>query len=177
MTSASKDTGTFSPRCLSLDLEVGVQDRRIHAFAALRPDTGGRLVFHGENLAKALAELDALAEGAAFLLGHNLIFFDLSHLAAAKPDLRLLGIPPVDTLWLNPLAFPRNPYHRLVKGSRQNNLFISFSAAECNSTRHESGPVAKKDLRSARPSQGAQSGTRCGPAPNEYSAPCASSCG
>ena len=115
MTSASKDTGTFSPRCLSLDLEVGVQDRRIHAFAALRPDTGGRLVFHGENLAKALAELDALAEGAAFLLGHNLIFFDLSHLAAAKPDLRLLGIPPVDTLWLNPLAFPRNPYHRLVK--------------------------------------------------------------
>ncbi len=115
MTSASNDTGTFSPRCLSLDLEVGVQDRRIHAFAALRPDTGGRLVFHGGNLAKALSELDALAEGAAFLLGHNLIFFDLPHLAAAKPDLRLLRIPPVDTLWLNPLAFPRNPYHRTVK--------------------------------------------------------------
>ena len=115
MTSASKDTGSFSPRCLSLDLEVGVRDRRIRAFAALRPDTGGRLVFRGGNLAKTLAELDALAEGAAFLLGHNLIFFDLPHLAAAKPDLRLLGIPLVDTLWLNPLAFPRNPYHHLVK--------------------------------------------------------------
>ena len=115
MTSAFNDTGTFSPRCLSLDLEVGVQDRRIHAFAALRPDTGGRLVFRVGNLAKALAELDALAEGAAFLLGHNLTFFDLPHLAAAKPDLRLLAVPAVDTLWLNPLAFPRNPYHHLVK--------------------------------------------------------------
>ena len=115
--SASCDTGVerFKPRCLSLDLEVGVRDRRIRAFAALRPDTGERLVFRGGNLEKALAELDALADGAAFLLGHNLILFDLPHLAAVQPDLRLLHRPAVDTLWLNPLAFPRNPYHHLVK--------------------------------------------------------------
>ena len=31
MTSTSSDTGSFSLRCLSLDLEVGVGDRRIHA--------------------------------------------------------------------------------------------------------------------------------------------------
>jgi len=115
MTSGPNDNGSFAPRCLSLDLEVGVRDRRIHAFAALRPDTGGRLVLRGGNLAAALKELDALAEGAAFLLGHNLIAFDLPHLAAAKPDLRLLSVPAVDTLRLNPLAFPRNPYHHLVK--------------------------------------------------------------
>ena len=115
MTSASNDTGSFSPRCLSLDLEVGVQDRRIHAFAALRPDTGGRLVYRSGDVAAALKKLDALAEGAAFLLGHNLIAFDLPHLKAAKPELRLLGLPAVDTLRLNPLAFPRNPYHHLVK--------------------------------------------------------------
>ena len=115
MTSASNDDGSFAPRCLSLDLEVGVRDRRIRAFAALRPDTGGRLVFRGGNLTAALTKLDALAEGAAFLLGHNLIAFDLPHLAAAKPDLRLLRLPAVDTLRLNPLAYPRNPYHRLVK--------------------------------------------------------------
>ena len=50
-----------------------------------------------------------------FLLGHNLIAFDLPHLTAAKSDLRLLRLPAVDTLKLNPLAFPRNPYHHLVK--------------------------------------------------------------
>ena len=115
MTSAPNGTGSFSPRCLSLDLEVGVRDRRIRAFAALRPDTGGCLVFPGGNPTAALAKLDALADGAAFLLGHNLIAFDLPHLKAANPDLRLLRMPAVDTLRLNPLAFPRNPYHHLVK--------------------------------------------------------------
>ena len=104
-----------APRCLSLDLEVGIRDRRIHAFAALRPDTGGRLAFQGGNLTAALAELDSLADGAAFLLGHNLIAFDFPQLEAAKSDLRLLRMPAVDTLRLNPLAFPRNPYHHLVK--------------------------------------------------------------
>ena len=110
----------FSPRCLSLDLEVGKHNRRIHAFAAVRPDSGRTMVFPGEDfprdgLAAALAILDDFAADADFLLGHNLIAFDLPHLTAAKSDLRLLRLPAVDTLQLNPLAFPRNPYHHLVK--------------------------------------------------------------
>ncbi len=107
--------GTVLPRCLSLDLEVGIEDHHIHAFAAIRPDTGENLKHHGRGLTEALTKLDALADGAAFLLGHNLIAFDLPHLTAAKPDLRLLKLPVVDTLRLSPLAFPRNPYHYLVK--------------------------------------------------------------
>lgn len=105
----------FAPRCLSIDLEVGVRDARIHRFAAVRGDTGQSFVFEKGDVAAALIRLDDFAEGAAFLLGHNLIGFDASHLAAAKPDLQLLKLPAVDTLRLNPLAFPRNPYHHLVK--------------------------------------------------------------
>ena len=103
--------------CISLDFEVGVQDRRIHKFAAVRPDTGQSLIFPGagDGLGAALGKLDDLADGADFLLGHNLIEFDLPHLQAANPRLRLLSQPAVDTLRLNPLAFPRNPYHHLVK--------------------------------------------------------------
>ena len=112
----------FSPRCLSLDLEVGVRDRRIHAFAAVRQDTGEHLIFRSGNLAAALAKMDHLADGASFLLGHNLIAFDLPHLTAAKSDLRLLRLPAVDTLHLNPLAFPRNPYHHLVKDYQDGQL-------------------------------------------------------
>ena len=103
-------------RCLSLDLEVGVRDSRIHAFAGVRSDTGQSLT--GPNrtgLARALVQLDRLADGADVILGHNLIAFDLPHLQAANPSLRLLRLPAVDTLRLNPLAFPRNPYHHLVK--------------------------------------------------------------
>ena len=111
------DSELFRPRCLSLDLEIGRQDGRIriHAIGAIRADTGERLVHSGAGLAKALSNLDALADGAAFVLGHNLIDFDLIHLAAAKPDLRLLALPAIDTLRLSPLAFPRHPYHHLVK--------------------------------------------------------------
>ena len=74
------------------------------------------------TLSQALARLDDLADGADFLLGHNLIDFDLPHLRAANPNLRLLQLPAVDTLRLNPLAFPRNPYHYLVKHYQDGSL-------------------------------------------------------
>nr|WP_243645085.1 RecQ family ATP-dependent DNA helicase [Rhodovulum euryhalinum] len=56
-----------------------------------------------------------MAAGHDHLLGHNILRFDLPHLAAARPRLAALGPAAIDTLWLNPLAFPRNPYHHLVK--------------------------------------------------------------
>ena len=43
----------LSSRCLSLDLEVGKQDRRIHAFAAVRPNVDQPLVFQEGDLAGA----------------------------------------------------------------------------------------------------------------------------
>ena len=86
-------TKISSPSCLSLDLEVGKKNNRIHAFAAVRPDTGELPPFRGGNLRAELKKLDDFADGASFLLGHNLINFDLPHLTAAKPDLRLLKLP------------------------------------------------------------------------------------
>ena len=112
---SSHEHGHLSSGCLALDLEVGKNDGIIHAFGAVRADTGRSLVYSGGGLGAALERLDDFADGAAFILGHNLIAFDLPHLRAAKPDLRLLGLPAVDTLRLSPLAFPRNPYHHLVK--------------------------------------------------------------
>ena len=105
---------SFRPRCLSIDLEVS-GNGVIHALGAVRADTGESLTHSGGGLTTALEKLDDLAEGASFILGHNLIAFDLPYLTAAKPGLRLLKLPVVDTLRLSPLAFPRNPYHRLVK--------------------------------------------------------------
>ena len=118
------DTSRVLRRCLSLDLEVGVRDHRIRALAAVRGDTDQSLMFTASrgSLASALARLDGLAEGADFLLGHNLIAFDLPHLQAANPGLKLLRLPVVDTLRLNPLAFPRNPYHHLVKDYQDGQL-------------------------------------------------------
>ena len=102
--------------CVSVDLEVSRDTERIHKFAGQRRG-GDCVVFpgRGRSLTRALGALDGLAEGSDFVLGHNLINFDLPRLRRACPGLRLLGMPVVDTLWLNPLAFPAHPYHALVK--------------------------------------------------------------
>ncbi len=105
----------FSVRCLSIDLEVDPRTERIKAFGAIRGDTKMALSRSEKVRDKTLAGLDRFAGRMEFLLGHNLINFDLVHLEAANPKLALLGLPKIDTLWLNPLAFPRNPYHHLVK--------------------------------------------------------------
>lgn len=110
------------PHCVSLDLEVGKKNGRIHALGAVRADTDESFAHSGRGLAAALSKLDDFAADASFILGHNLIAFDLPHLAAAKPDLRLLKLPVVDTLRLSPLAFPRNPYHHLVKHYKDGGL-------------------------------------------------------
>jgi ATP-dependent DNA helicase RecQ len=109
------DVNAIPLRCLSVDLEVGVEDSHIHQFAAVRGDTGQSFVFRKGNLPESLAKLDDFGGDLAFLLGHNLIAFDAPHLAAVWPDMCLLKLPMLDTLRLNPLAFPRNPYHHLVK--------------------------------------------------------------
>ncbi len=98
---------------LSLDLEI-VGDR-IYAFGAIRSDTDQSLAYSGKGVVAALAQLDGFAKDASFLIGHNLIAFDRPRLAAVMPNLQLLKLPVVDTLRLSPLAFPRNPYHSLIK--------------------------------------------------------------
>ncbi len=66
-------------------------------------------------LEPALDRLEAFCAGAGHLIGHNILRHDLPHLVANRARLATLGAAPIDTLWLNPLAFPRNPYHHLVK--------------------------------------------------------------
>ena len=117
MTTVPSDSHLPLSRCLSVDLEVTKRDQRIRAFAGVRWDSGESFVYPGagDRLLPALAKLDDLSAGADFLLGHNLISFDWPHIQAVNPNLKLLRLPVVDTLRLNPLAFPRNPYHHLVK--------------------------------------------------------------
>lgn len=102
-------------KCLCLDIETARQDRTILLeVGAFRPDTGARARISGK--AKNLvSQLNELTQGAAFVLGHNIIAFDQPALAVLHPDLALHELPLIDTLELSPVAFPQNPYHRLVK--------------------------------------------------------------
>ena len=102
-------------RCLCIDIETASQDRLIlKELGAFRPDLDSRLKLSAKALDLA-PRLDEMTQGAAFVLGHNVLAFDLPVLTALHPGLELHRLPMVDTLEISPVAFPQNPYHRLVK--------------------------------------------------------------
>lgn len=100
-------------RTLLLDIEA-TKSGRIHRIGAVFND---RVVEASSesSLKKTLSQIEDLAFSADFVLGHNLLGHDFPTLQAAYPRLAVLGKPVIDTLYLSPLAFPQNPYHRLVK--------------------------------------------------------------
>lgn len=89
-------------RFVSLDLEVSPENGSLLASAVYRPDTGDSLSMSERPSAGSLQRLERVAGGAKFLLGHNIIAFDIPHLQAFNPNLSLLKLPVVDTLRLNP---------------------------------------------------------------------------
>ncbi|MEP1574689.1 RecQ family ATP-dependent DNA helicase [Roseibium album] len=112
---ASRIQSDLLARAVSIDLEVDPTTARIFAFAAVVRDPGvPNLVAEG-SVAEALKKLDGFCQGFKYVIGHNILKHDLPYLAAVSPTFVGLAEAPIDTLWLNPLAFPRNPYHHLVK--------------------------------------------------------------
>lgn len=99
-------------RILSFDLEL-TRDEKLRHLGALLADR--QLDLKGPQDASIKA-LNTLAQEADLILGHNILDFDLPWLAkqTVRPQ-QLLDKPVIDTLYLSPLAFPKNPYHRLVK--------------------------------------------------------------
>ena len=101
--------------CVSIDLEVDPEKARIFAFAAVTLDSATPSLIVKSNVEANLSKLDLLCQGFDHVIGHNILRHDLPYLVAASPKFVVLADAPIDTLWLNPLAFPRNPYHHLVK--------------------------------------------------------------
>jgi ATP-dependent DNA helicase RecQ len=100
-------------RALILDLEVSLSGRIHEVGAVLGEDTYWWRSKGGER--ECYEHLAAMADKADLVLGHNLRRHDLARLRESLPGHPILSLPAVDTLELSPLAFPANPYHRLVK--------------------------------------------------------------
>ncbi|WP_305908033.1 RecQ family ATP-dependent DNA helicase [Methylomarinum sp. Ch1-1] len=107
------DWDTLQHNICSLDLEADEHGEIIALGAVFRDRTFLRR--SPFDIRQVLAELDAFAGEAEFVLGHNILLHDLPLCRAVDPRLDLYAKPVIDTLFLSPLAFPENPYHRLVK--------------------------------------------------------------
>jgi len=103
----------FLSQSLLIDLETSQNKKIKHVGAVFQ-----NLVFELKDRYLAEADffkLDQFAKNAKYILGHNIIEHDLPILRSLCPDLSILSLPVIDTLYLSPLAFPQNPYHKLVK--------------------------------------------------------------
>lgn len=103
---------------LYLDIELG-HDGVFHAMAARR--RGEERVWErerGVSFERAHRELVGWLRPEDVLVGHNLHRFDRPAFEERNRDSPLLRMPTLDTLELSVLAFPRRPYHRLVKDEK-----------------------------------------------------------
>lgn len=74
---------------VAIDLEVGRESGTIRRLAAVRcGEQAQPLVLGGHYASGRLNELDAFAEGAEYVVGHNLIAFDLPHIRTVAPEWR-----------------------------------------------------------------------------------------
>ena len=108
-----EDKTPLLQRCLSVDLEVDPKTGKIFDMAAVRFGNGPAVVAPKGEIGPGLDALEAALGKSQHILGHNILRHDIAHLLAARPRLIEKMAAPIDTLWLNPLAFPRNPYHQI----------------------------------------------------------------
>lgn len=129
------DFSAYIQQGVALDLEVHPQEDQLLKIGALWLATRtGRAFQGGFDPRDALSGLDETFRDATFLLGHNIIGHDLPWLRRHHPDTGFLLLPALDTLILSPLAFPRNPYHHLVKDYKLVRASINDPVKDCVQT-------------------------------------------
>ncbi len=107
--------------CVFVDLETVPGSReagrpRVVALAGLYRDRElTRRIRSAGQARQAMDDLAELAGDARFVAGHNIVAHDRRFVEGIVPSSPLLRLRSVDTLFLSPLAFPRRPYHKLVK--------------------------------------------------------------
>ena len=107
-----------------VDVEVGVEDHRIHDIGAIRYDGA---VYHGiskDEFVDFIGETD-------FVCGHNIIHHDAKYLFPNEKCRWVL----VDTLYVSPLLFPERPYHRLVKDDKLMTEQVNNPVNDCEKAR------------------------------------------
>ena len=91
-----------------VDLEVGIQDRRIHDVGAVRGDGAE---FHSSDVRGLIPFLG----GVTTICGHNVVRHDMRFL---QPIMGNRKFTLIDTLHWSPLLFPERPYHALLKDDK-----------------------------------------------------------
>jgi ATP-dependent DNA helicase RecQ len=93
------------------DLETSSRDHQIFDIGCIKSDGS---TFHENSIQRFLS----FVQDAAFICGHNVIKHDLKYLHQQLGNNKFGLGTTIDTLYLSPLLFPKNPYHRLLKDDK-----------------------------------------------------------
>ena len=105
----------FIENCVGIDIEAHPETAEIFAMAAIRNSTGEKIDYRNRDIRAFLQNLENLLGRSNYLIGHNILKFDLQHLIAKNSQFSKFLNRSIDTLWLSPLAFPLRTYHNLEK--------------------------------------------------------------
>jgi len=118
-----------------VDLEIHPETQQLLKIGAWRPEGHTKLYYDGRfNRSDALAALFEFIRSSHFIIGHNIQSHDWAYLMKADPHFSQLKDRLIDTLILNPLAFPENPYHHLVKDYKIQRESINDPVEDCKQT-------------------------------------------
>ena len=104
----------FLNSCLVFDIEIN-EKNRVYSLGAVLGESIFRTPVGRSVSQSVLEEFNEFGRSAEYIIGHNILAHDIPKLQELAPDLAVLAKPAIDTLYLSPLAYPANPYHRLVK--------------------------------------------------------------
>src|SRR5690554_4967615 len=66
----------------------------------------------------SLSEFIVFLKGTEFVCGHNILNHDIKYIGKTISEAGVPNENVIDTLWLSPLLFPKNPYHALLKDDK-----------------------------------------------------------
>ena len=126
---------SFLHKCMVFDLEIHPQDDRLLKLGAMHLGNGTFLRFQGPfDPQTALNALSDLGRDAQYILGHNSAGHDLPWTRKHFPGRPFASFPGIDTLLLSPLAFPKNPYHHLLKDYKLIRESVNDPVRDCEQT-------------------------------------------
>ena len=94
-----------------VDTEIGLKNEKILDIGGVK---NNGVDFH-KNV---LTEFVSFLQGCEFVCGHNILNHDIKYIGNEIHSAGILQGNVIDTLWLSPLVFPKNPYHALLKDDK-----------------------------------------------------------
>jgi len=118
-----------------VDLEIHPDTEQLLKIGAWRGQDKADFYRQGRfDRADACRALLTFIGRARFIVGHNIEAHDWPYLCRLDASFEPLRDRLIDTLVLNPLAFPANPYHRLVKDYKLQRESINDPVQDCKQT-------------------------------------------